>query len=123
MRSVLELADLIQHRRIPEALALIRRLLDQGESAIGMAAFLGGQLRRMLIAKSLGGAGSVPAKVTQRLGLPPWVAERITAAARRYDQETLERAVTRVAELDAALKSSRLPATALLETYVMELQR
>jgi len=120
-RSVFELATLIERRDLGAALALVRRLLGQGEPPVALAAFLAGQLRRMLLAKSLAGSREAPAEMASRLGVPPWVADRIVSGAARYDERTLERAVIRAAELDSALKSSRLPPTVLLEVCLLEL--
>jgi DNA polymerase-3 subunit delta len=103
------------------ALGLMRRLLDQGEPAIAMVAFLAGQLRRMMVAKSLAAADCPPPELARRLGLPPWVGERIRDGARRYDSATLRQAITRLAALDVTLKSSRAPARAVLEAYVVAL--
>jgi DNA polymerase-3 subunit delta len=120
-RSVFELANLIQNRQLGPAFPLVRRLLSQGESPIAMVAFLGGQLRRMLVAKSLLASRRRPAEIASRLGVSPWVAERIAGGARRYDARTLQRAFARVAAADVAFKSSRASAPILLETCLLEL--
>lgn len=120
-RSVFELSTLIEQRDLGAALGLVRRLLTQGEPPVALAAFLAGQLRRMLVAKSLVASQAVPSDIASRLGVPPWVADRIVSGARRYQVGTLERAIARMAALDFALKSSRLPPAVLVESCLLEL--
>jgi DNA polymerase-3 subunit delta len=120
-RSVFELSTMIHEREIGRAVALVRRLLGQGESPIAVAAFLASQFRRMLIARSLL-ARRRGGEVASRLGVSPWVAERVTGGARRYDGATLQRALTRVAAVDVALKSTRQSGALLLETCLLELR-
>jgi len=120
-RSVFELSTMIQEREIGRAVGLVRRLLGQGESPIAVAAFLASQFRRMLIARSLL-ARRRGGEVAGRLGVSPWVAERITGGARRYDGATLQRALTHVAAVDVALKSTRQSGAVLLETCLLELR-
>ena len=120
-RSVFELAILIERRDLGPALALVRRLLGQGEPPVALAAFLAGQIRRMLIVKSLASGPTAPAEIPARLGVPPWVADRIVSGARRYEAGTLGRALAQVAALDLALKSSRLPPAILIEACLLEL--
>jgi DNA polymerase-3 subunit delta len=119
-RSVFELGTMVQERQIGHALALVRRLLGQGEAPIAIAAFLAAQLRRMLVARSLI-ARRRGAEVAGRLGVSPWVAERIVGGARRYDGATLQRALARVAAVDVALKSTRASGPVLIETCLLEL--
>jgi DNA polymerase-3 subunit delta len=120
-RSVFELGTMVQERQIGHALALVRRLLGQGEPPIAIAAFLAGQLRRLLVARSLI-ARQRGAEVAARLGVSPWVAERIAGGARRYDGATLRRALGRIAAVDVALKSSRVSGPVLIETCLLELE-
>jgi DNA polymerase-3 subunit delta len=120
-RSVLELATLIERRDLGPALALVRRLLGQGEPPVALAAFLAAQVRRMLIVKSLASGPTAPAEIAGRLGVQPWLADRIMSGARRYEAVTLERALAQLAALDFALKSSRLPAVLLFESCLLEL--
>ena len=75
---------------------------------------------RLLVARSLI-ARQRGAEVAARLGVSPWVAERIAGGARRYDGATLRRALARVAAVDVALKSSRVSGPVLIETCLLEL--
>jgi DNA polymerase-3 subunit delta len=122
LRSAFELSDFLQRREMGPALAIVRRVLQQGERPIGLAALLAGQLRRMLVARSLAAAGASPDEVARRLRLPPWVADRITQGARRYGPHELEAAAAGAADLDVSLKSSRRPAAILLEAFLLGLQ-
>jgi DNA polymerase-3 subunit delta len=121
-RSMFELADLLQRREVSRALGVLRTLLEQGAEPVAVVAFLAGQLRRMIVAAELAGGKRPPSDVAQALGLPAWVAERISDGARRYGAERLRAALRRLAEVDVSLKSSRLDRASLLESFVLDLR-
>jgi DNA polymerase-3 subunit delta len=121
-RSAFDLAELVQRRDVGAALALLRRLLQQGERPIALAALLASQIRRLLVAKDLLAGGAPPPEVVRRLGLPPWVGERLVEAARRYALAELEAAASAAAALDVGLKSSRLSPLAQLEGFLLRLR-
>ncbi len=122
VRSLLELADHVQRHEVGRALAILRTLLTQGAQPIAIVAFLGGQLRRMLVAAELTTGGRSVSDVAQALGMPPWVAERIVDGARRYGVESLGAALRRLAAVDLKLKSSRVRPGPLLESFLLELR-
>jgi DNA polymerase-3 subunit delta len=122
-RSMLELADNLQRRNLGAAVALVRQLIVQGSQPIAIVAFLAGQIRRMLAATSLLHAGLAPDDVGRRLGVSSWVAGRLCEGARRYDAQTLRRALLNIGAVDVALKSSRLPPERVLESWVLGLDR
>jgi DNA polymerase-3 subunit delta len=122
-RSMFELADHLQRRDVGPALGVLRALLAHGGAQpIAVAAFLGGQFRRMLAAAELIAAGVSSQDMARGLGVSPWVADRIGAGARRYGRRALVSALERLAAVDLALKSSRTSATVLLESYVIGLR-
>ncbi len=121
--SMFELADHLQRRDVGAALRVLRALLAHGGAQpIAVAAFLGGQFRRMLAAAELIGAGASSQDMARGLGVSPWVADRIGAGARRYGRRALVGALEQLAAVDLALKSTRTSATALLESYVIGLR-
>jgi DNA polymerase-3 subunit delta len=120
--SVFELADLVQRRDVGAAVDLLRRVLQQGERPIALAALLASQIRRLLVAKTLLVHGVPPPAIASRLGLPAWLGERLVEASRRYEQRELEAAAAAAAGLDMALKSSRLAPALLLETFLLGLR-
>jgi DNA polymerase-3 subunit delta len=122
-RSMFELADHVQRREVSRALAVLRTLLEQGAEPVAIAAFLAGQLRRMIVAAELGGQKRPAGDVAQALGLPLWVAERINDGARRYGVQRLRATLRRLADVDVSLKSSRLDRGLLLESFVLGLRR
>lgn len=121
-RSMFELGEHIQRRDVAGSVALLRRLLEQGAQPIVLVAVLAGQLRRMAIAGSMASRGASATEVASRLGLPPWVAERIIGGFRRYGAGSARDAITRLTAVDVALKSTRVSPGALLEAYLLDLQ-
>jgi len=121
-RSMLELADNLQRRSVGPAVALLSQLVAQGSQPIAIVAFMAGQIRRMTAARSLLRTGCSSEEVGRRLGMSSWVAERVCEGARRFESATLRSALAALAEMDLALKSSRLPAQAILESWLLDLR-
>lgn len=122
-RSMFELADNLQRRNLGPAVALIRQLVVQGSQPIAIVAFVAGQIRRLLATASLRRAGLSADDIGRRLGVPSWVAERLSEGARRYDARTLRTALLRIGAVDVILKSSRVPPERILEDWVLSLRR
>jgi DNA polymerase-3 subunit delta len=118
-RSMFELLDHIQRRNVPAAIGTLRQLLGQGTQPLALVAFLANQLRRLIVAGSATRAGASPGDLARRLGLSPWVAERLLDAFRRYDPETLQDAVVALSGIDVALKSSRASGPLLLDAWML----
>jgi DNA polymerase-3 subunit delta len=121
-RSMLELADSLQRRSVGPAVALLRQLVTQGSHPIAIVAFMAGQIRRMTAARSLLRAGCSSEEVGRRLGMSSWVAERVCEGARRFESATLRSALAELAGIDLTLKSSRLPAQVVLESWLLDLR-
>ncbi|MGH2819214.1 MAG: DNA polymerase III subunit delta [Actinomycetota bacterium] len=98
--------DAVGDRRLPTAMAALRRLLEQGDEPLMILGALAAQVRRLLVARSVGGD---PRTVRDALGLQPWRAERICKQARSYREEELAAALVALAKADIDMKSGELP--------------
>jgi DNA polymerase III delta subunit len=124
--------DLVAMGRREAALAELHALLEAGESPIYLVTllaqhflFLGGI--RACEARGLRGAEAI----ARALGKPAWLLDRRNprvaghepprAQARRYDRAAVDRWLAGLLQLDLALKSSRLPAAALMEETILRL--
>jgi DNA polymerase III subunit delta len=117
-RTVFELTDAIGAGDLPRALAAVASLADQRQSAIGVLALLARHVRQLAlvhVAKAEGlGRGELPS----RIGVPPFVVDKLIPQARRYSPAALARATEMIATADWALKGFPEPATTGLATDV-----
>lgn len=97
--SIFRLTEALSARRLGDALKVAARLIGGGESGIGLIAMLAREMRLLARTKLLGEAS--PAK----LGVPPFVASRLTRDARLWSEEEIRSGFPRLLEADLALKS------------------
>lgn len=118
--SVFEMADLLAERRRDRALMRLRRLLNAGESPIGVVGVLAYVYRQLLRARQLPrGASSFQA--ARVLRMQSHRVEPLLRQARKFSTGELQRAFGLLLETDVALKSSAPDPVALVETLVIRL--
>lgn len=105
-RSVFELTDAVGAGDLSAALAAVSALCDQRDSALGVIAMLARHLRQLGIVVAHRGANK--AQLASALGLPPFIADKVIAQARRFTPQALARATTMLATADRALKGDQL---------------
>ncbi|MDO4573097.1 MAG: hypothetical protein Q4C13_06985, partial [Clostridia bacterium] len=74
-------------------------MLRDGESAMGMAAYLEGAVRQLLTAKQLKSAGRTDREIAAALGGSPYAAKRTIQKAARCDEARLREALCVFAEV------------------------
>jgi DNA polymerase-3 subunit delta len=112
-RSVFELTDAIGAADRVRALAAVNSLCDQRESAVGVVVMLARHIRQLSLAHALRAAGTPRNEWPSRLGVPPFVVDKVTAQARAYSPAALAAATRRLAEADRALKGDQTLTTDL----------
>jgi len=117
---IFDLLDLIAERRRPEALAMLRRLLTQGEAPIPIVGLLAWLYRQLLIAQALP-TGMPSWKVRAQVGGPMERREQLLRVARKLSREQLREAFAALADADVALKSSAPDPQAVVELLVVRL--
>jgi len=120
-RSIFELTDAVGQRRCAAALAIVRRLLDQGEQPVGITVMLTRHLRRLWLAKAARDAGASPADLAQRLAVAPRYAETINRQVAGFTHDELRRAMTCCLTADAQLKGGRAPKEYVVDGLILEL--
>ena len=118
--SVFDLVDFLAERRRTEALALLERLLAQGESPIGLVGLLAWLYRQLLIARELP-SGIAPYKAAAALRAPSTRVSQLLRQARRFQPEELLQGLAALAEADEALKSSPPDPKTVVELLVVRL--
>lgn len=78
-----------------------------GESAMGVAGFLAGRLRLMLIAREMLDKKRPRPEIVARIGGSPYAAGNAIDSAKRHDAKKLRNAVAAFAEVNALVKSGQ----------------
>lgn len=118
--KVFDLIDLLAERRRADALVLLRLLLAQGESPIGIVGLLAWLYRQLRIAQVLP-PGTPAWKTRGLLRAPASRVEQLLRQARKFDPEQLQEAFVALTEADDRLKSSPPDPQAVVEMLVVRL--
>jgi DNA polymerase-3 subunit delta len=119
--EVWDLTDAILERDRKRALRVLSRQLAAGEEPLGLLGLLASTYRKMLLAKELMGRRAPMAEVQAAVKLPPWKMGDFNAQVRRVSLEQIAAGLTRMAEVDLAIKSSIGTPALQLEVLVCEL--
>lgn len=103
--GVFDLVEPLADRRREVALQLVRRLLEGGESPMGMVGVLAWLYRQLLVAHALGPEAPF-GKARQVLSGPPDRVNQLLRQAQRFSPDDLRAAFAALHEADVALKSS-----------------
>jgi DNA polymerase-3 subunit delta len=103
-RSVFELTDAIGAADRARALAAVASLCDQRESAVGVVVMLARHIRQLSMLHACRAHGVPRPEWGSRIGVPPFVVDKLVAQARSYTPEALATATQRLANADRALK-------------------
>jgi DNA polymerase III subunit delta len=103
-RSVFELTDAIGAGDRPRALAAVGSLCDQRESAVGVVVMLARYVRQLSVLHQVRATGVPRPEWGARIGVPPFVVDKLIAQARRYTPAALASATAQLATVDRALK-------------------
>ena len=110
-----ELADAIVAGDERQALAVAERLSTQGEPPGRLLYSVVRRLREVHRAAELLDAGMRENDVSGQLGMPPWLAKRIVAAAKKAGRQALEDAICAFARLEIDLRGGGLRADFTLD--------
>ncbi len=103
-RSVFELTDAIGAADRSRALAAVASLCDQRESAVGVVVMLARHIRQLTLLHAMRAMNVPRPEWASRVGVPPFVVDKLVAQARSYTPDALAHATQRLATADRALK-------------------
>ncbi|MEO6772163.1 MAG: DNA polymerase III subunit delta [Kofleriaceae bacterium] len=103
-RSVFELTDAIGAADRPRALAAVASLCDQRESAVGVVVMLARHVRQLSLVHVMKAENIPRGAWGSRIGVPPFVVDKLANQARLYSPRALASATQRLATADRALK-------------------
>jgi DNA polymerase III subunit delta len=104
--SNFDLTDNLFGGRKTEALRILKKILDDGSEPLALLGLISYNVRRLLMAKAAMLQGVDRGEVARIAKLRYSDQEPFLAAARRIDSKKLERAITRLADTDLAIKTS-----------------
>jgi DNA polymerase-3 subunit delta len=103
-RSVFELTDAIGAADKARALAAVASLCDQRESAVGVVVMLARHIRQLSMLHTCRAHGVPRPEWASRIGVPPFVVDKLVVQAKSYSPDALATATQRLANADRALK-------------------
>lgn len=117
--DVFEMVDALAGGNTRQALNLLHRLLEAQEP-LSLFGMIVRQFRLLVQARELLDEGQ-GAHISGELRLPSFVADKLTAQARRFSMAQLEDLYHRLLILDETMKTGQAPADLALDTFVAEL--
>jgi DNA polymerase-3 subunit delta len=118
---VFDLIDAVLAGESERALHLLSRLLEQGETPLGLVALLARQVRLIMAAKEAREKGNRPGTLAAVLKVHPYVAQKLEGQSSRFTWEDLYRLIQALARADQKLKSSTLSPNLILEEIILGL--
>jgi DNA polymerase III subunit delta len=115
LHAIYELQDELSAQRTVRAIAVFRRLVDEGGEAPALVGALVAHVRRLLLARE----APREADLAALLGVAPGRARHLASDARRFAGDRLRRSIDELAEIDVAAKTGRGDANAALEEWVI----
>lgn len=117
--SVFDMVDALGKRNGQLAMRELRRLIDRGESPLGLLAMIVRQFRLLIQVKEMQGRGAPPDQIVKTLGVHPFVAKKIGEQARAFrDMEQLESIYRRLLDIDVEIKTGQTPDVLALDLLV-----
>lgn len=105
--SNFDLTDHLVAGRGSQALAVLRKILDDGAEPLALLGLISYNYRRLLMARDMISRGADKREIASAAKLRYSDQEPFLAAARRADLSKLERAIRRIAATDLAIKTSK----------------
>ena len=118
--DIFALVDALGQGQGRQAQSMLHRLLDE-QDAFSLFGMVVRQFRLLLLARELLDGSSTQLEIQQKLGLHPFVAEKVTKQARGFSMPTLENIYRRLLRMDEQAKNGEVPLDVALDVFVVEL--
>lgn len=123
VETIWALVDAVSSRDAKKAMRAARSLLDDREPPLRVLAMVARQLRMVAKMRDAVARGLRGPDAAKAAGAPPFKANELATAARRFTPPELARAFRVLAETDVALKGSKRPPDVILEAALLDLVR
>jgi DNA polymerase-3 subunit delta len=114
--NVFELVDAIGRRQTPRALSLLGQLLDAREPGLRILWWMARHVRQLVVARE-----TTSRDLPGKLGVPPFVADKLAQQARGFSTGKLEQALDVLSATDLDLKGAKRTERLILEEAVLRL--
>lgn len=121
--TVWELLDALGRRNLSKALTDLADVYDPRDGGLRLLGAVSWSVRQLVKFESALADGASREEAAQRSGVPPFRIYEVSDMIKGLPRGTLSRWMRYLAESDLALKSSRRPAQAILETMLIEMCR
>lgn len=121
--SVFELTDALGNRNVPRALEILARLLEDGQSELGILALVARHLRILLLAKDGAERGLSGPQMAQHVGVPPYFLSNYQSQARLWSVPVLKDFLLFAAQTEQAIKTSRAAPEILMDALFLQFGR
>ncbi len=115
-----DLTDALGARDGDAALRVLKRLLERGESAVGLVILMASHVRKLLKGRVLLDQGHDERAILQDLGVR-FYGDKFLRQVKAFSSSELTRALEACFQTDRALKTSALPNRVALEKFVLSL--
>ena len=107
--SIFNAVDAIMDGHYPEALRIIKRIMEGGAGGTYIVVMVARQVRLLMLAKDIEKRGVPQEQMRARLGLSAdWMLRRLRGQGKRYSQAALESLHRGLLETDWAIKTGRI---------------
>jgi DNA polymerase III subunit delta len=121
--SVWEMLDALGKRNTAAALAILADVYDPRDGGLKLLGAVAWSVRQLVKFEAALRSGSDPREAAARAGMPPFKAQDAARTVKSVPVGTLPGWLRVMAETDLALKGSKRPAQAVLETMLIEMCR
>jgi len=122
VNTIFELTKAIGERNLKRAFRVFGKIWESGEPPLKILGMISRQFRHLLMTKEALTQGGGAAEVKKQLGISnPYYLKELSAQAKGFSQQALQRALMNLWETDLSLKRSPLPKRLLLEGLIIKL--
>jgi DNA polymerase-3 subunit delta len=122
VNTIFELTKAIGDRDLKRALWVLGKIWESGEHPLKILGMISRQFRHLLMTKEAMAQGGGTAEVKKQVGISnPYYLRELSAQAKGFPQQALQRALTKLWETDLDLKRSPLSKRLILEGLVIKL--
>ena len=116
--SIFSMIDAVSQKQLGKALQLIGEQLKSGEHPLKLVSLLARQVRLMWQAGEMSNEGHGSREIAERLGLVPFIGEKLLKQSKNFTSDILKQATLALATADYELKTGRANKSVLEEIII-----
>jgi DNA polymerase-3 subunit delta len=119
--SLFDLNDALGERDLHKSLAMLRQMLESGESATGILARIARSFANLVKVKGAAAQGKSTNDMAAATGIPTFFIKKTLKMASNYDRRELQRVFELLLEADLSLKTSQQPTLIALQGLLVRI--